>query len=324
MAASLPPVALLTALVAIGLACAIADASSLQVGFYKGKCGSLNVESIIRGVVTFKYYQDPTIVPALLRLQFHDCFVNGCDASLLLDGSASEKTAFPNLSVRGYDVIDQAKAVLESVCPGVVSCADIIVAAARDAVVLGRGARYEVETGRRDGKVSLASNVDLPSPFLTVSETISAFEKKGLSPTDMVYLLGAHTVGITHCSLVRNRLYNFNGTGQPDPTMDPSLLAALRTTCPQNATTTTDNNPVFLDQNPSSTNVVDNSYYKQILMKRGVLRSIRRSLSTPRRGRPSLTSQGGSFGAAMVKLGAVEVLTGSQGEIRRSCRKVNA
>lgn len=62
----------------------------------------------------------------------------GCDASILLDGSSSEKTAIPNLSVRGYDIIDQAKAALEKGCPGVVSCADIIVAATRDAVSLVR------------------------------------------------------------------------------------------------------------------------------------------------------------------------------------------
>lgn len=60
----------------------------------------------------------------------------GCDASILLDGPSSEKTAPPNLSVRGYDIIDKAKAALEKACPGVVSCADIIVAATRDAVAL--------------------------------------------------------------------------------------------------------------------------------------------------------------------------------------------
>lgn len=60
----------------------------------------------------------------------------GCDASILLDGRASEKTAPPNLSVRGYDVIDAAKAALESICPNVVSCADIIAMATRDAVSL--------------------------------------------------------------------------------------------------------------------------------------------------------------------------------------------
>lgn len=60
----------------------------------------------------------------------------GCDASILLDGPYSEKTASPNLSVFGYDLIDQIKVVLESVCPGVVSCADIIIAATRDASVM--------------------------------------------------------------------------------------------------------------------------------------------------------------------------------------------
>lgn len=58
----------------------------------------------------------------------------GCDASLLLDGSDSEKTAFASFTVRGYDVIDDAKAAVEAVCPGVVSCADILVLATRDAV----------------------------------------------------------------------------------------------------------------------------------------------------------------------------------------------
>lgn len=58
----------------------------------------------------------------------------GCDASILLDGSSTEKTAPPNLSVRGYDVIDAAKTAVESKCRGVVSCADIIAIATREAV----------------------------------------------------------------------------------------------------------------------------------------------------------------------------------------------
>lgn len=60
----------------------------------------------------------------------------GCDASILLDGPSSEKTAGPNGSVRGYELIDSIKSILESICPGVVSCADIIVMATRDAVEL--------------------------------------------------------------------------------------------------------------------------------------------------------------------------------------------
>jgi len=57
--------------------------------------------------------------------------MQGCDGSILLDGSDGEKFAQPNLnSVRGYEVIDAIKADLERVCPEVVSCADIVALAA--------------------------------------------------------------------------------------------------------------------------------------------------------------------------------------------------
>lgn len=68
----------------------------------------------------------------------------GCDASILLDGPNTEKTSPPNLSVRGYDVIDAAKAAVENVCPGVVSCADIIVMATRDVVSFVRNKSFNL------------------------------------------------------------------------------------------------------------------------------------------------------------------------------------
>lgn len=60
--------------------------------------------------------------------------LKGCDASILLNGLSSEKTAGPNLSVRGYKLIDDLKAIAEAQCPGVVSCADIIAIATKEVI----------------------------------------------------------------------------------------------------------------------------------------------------------------------------------------------
>ncbi|WCJ36387.1 Peroxidase 60 [Euphorbia peplus] len=302
--------------------------SNLRVGFYRGKCGFIDVEALVATVVTARFFQDPTIVAALLRLQFHDCFTNGCDASILIDGIRSEKTAPPNQSIRGYDIIDQAKAAVEKFCPALVSCADLIAMATRDAVFLSGGGRYNVETGRRDGLVSVAENVSLLSPRISVPEAIAAFSRKGLNATDMVLLLGAHSVGVTHCNLIKHRLYNFEGSRKADPTMDFLLLNQLRLMCPPQIRAP--DNPVNLDQNPFSPFLMDVSYYQNILLHRGILQidqelgmhpltfPIVRNLAFNSFDYPS------KFGAAMVKLGSIRVLTGTQGEIRRSCRATNS
>ncbi|KAL4199599.1 hypothetical protein AMTRI_Chr03g52030 [Amborella trichopoda] len=299
---------------------------ALQVGFYNGKCGTKDVESMVQGVVAQRFKSDNTIVAALLRLQFHDCFVSGCDASLLLDGTSSEKNAPPNLSVRGYDIINQAKAAVEAACPELVSCADIIALAARDAVSLAGGRSYAVQTGRRDALFP-ATNVNLPGPSISVSQAISAFKSKGLSTNDMVLLLGAHTVGVTHCPLFQNRLYNFNNTGKPDPTMNPTLASQLRTVCPN--ASPPQNTAVNLDQNASSAFIVDNDYYKQILSKRGILQ-IDQALALDSATRTSVMVLAASnplfsigFGNAMVKMGSLQILTGTQGQVRKVCNVAN-
>ncbi|KAA8544269.1 hypothetical protein F0562_022281 [Nyssa sinensis] len=187
------------------------------------------------------------------------------------------------------------------------------------------GGQYNVQTGRRDGLVSLATNVNLPAPSISVSDSINAFANKGLTAIDMVYLLGGHTVGVAHCSLFQDRLYNFQNTGKPDPSMNPLLLNFLKFKCPQNVTV---DNTANLDQNPLSSLIVDKSYYRKILLDKGILQ-IDQVLALDPLTQPTVTTIANSydfctrFGQAMVKLGAVQVLTGTQGEIRKSCRTVN-
>ncbi|KAJ9543221.1 hypothetical protein OSB04_022928 [Centaurea solstitialis] len=111
--------------------------SQLSANFYATSCPTFS--SIISTAVNSAVSNEARMGASLLRLHFHDCFVNGCDASVLLDDTANftgEKTARPNNnSLRGFDIIDTIKSQLESSCPGVVSCADLLTTAARDSVV---------------------------------------------------------------------------------------------------------------------------------------------------------------------------------------------
>ncbi|KAM0895979.1 hypothetical protein ACQ4PT_023498 [Festuca glaucescens] len=109
----------------------------------------------------------PSLAGPLLRLHFHDCFVNGCDASVLLEsteGNVAEKDAKPNKSLRGFGSVERVKAKLEAACPGVVSCADVLTLMSRDAVVLAKGPNWPVALGRRDGRASSATEASNELP----------------------------------------------------------------------------------------------------------------------------------------------------------------
>ncbi|CAO2816339.1 unnamed protein product [Amaranthus hypochondriacus] len=299
----------------------------LKIGFYAGKCGTINAEQVVYDIIRAAFFKDKTLVAALLRMQFHDCFVRGCDASILLDGSSSEKKAGANASVRGYELIDACKSKLEEICPGTVSCADIIVMATRVAINLAGGRWFSVETGRRDGTISSATEASntLPGPSIPVSDAVSLFASKGLNATDFVLLLGGgHTVGVIHCNFFLDRLYNFQNIGKPDPTMNTTTLAFLRSKCPSTGST----NFVFADQTIGSEFKVDKGFYNAIKLHKGILQIDQRieqdTLTATTVNRLSLTGDFAfQFSDAMVKLGRVGVLTGSQGQIRTNCRRIN-
>jgi len=302
----------------------------LRVGFYRGKCRNNSVEKIVFDTVKDHFSRDPTLVAALVRMQFHDCWIRGCDASILLEGPNTEKSAGVNVGIRGYALIDAVKAALERACPGVVSCADIIVIATRVTVFLARGKWYDVETGRRDGTVSIGNeaNSQLPGPNIPVPLAIQQFAAKGIGKEDFVLLLGGHTVGIAHCFFFQDRLYNFNNQpGRTDPRMSPELARKLKQTCPRGGD---GSQFAFLDQsNSASVFTVGNGYFVAIRMLKGVLQ-IDQDLALDPATAPIVAKYSmnrdlfnDKFGDAMVKLGSIGVLTGNQGQIRRSCRSLN-
>ncbi|KAL0559888.1 hypothetical protein IC582_000268 [Cucumis melo] len=176
--------------VAVVLLSTAVHGQGTRLGFYRATCPQ--VESIVRSTVQSHFRMDPSIAPGLLRMHSHDCFVRGCDASVLLAGPNSERTAVPNRTLKGFEVIDDAKSQLEDVCPGVVSCADILALAARDSVVLTGGRSWEVPTGRRDGRVSLVSEVKLPGFSDSIEVQKEKFRSVGLNTHDLVTLAGIY------------------------------------------------------------------------------------------------------------------------------------
>ncbi|GMN66085.1 hypothetical protein TIFTF001_035153 [Ficus carica] len=304
--------------------------AQLTPTFYDDTCP--NVTSIVRGVIEGALQTDPRIAASLIRLHFHDCFVIGCDGSLLLDNSdtiVSEKEALGNNnSARGFNVVDDIKTALENACPGVVSCADILAIAAEESVCLSGGPSWPVPSGRRDSLIAnrtLANEV-LPSPFLTLDQLKANFLKQGLNSTDLVALSGAHTFGRAKCQTFSHRLYNFNSTGSPDPTLNTTLLETLRKICPQDG-----NGSIITDLDPTTPDAFDNKYFSNLEVEYGILQTDQELFSTSGADTTAIVNRFSAdqnaffdiFVASMIKMGDIRVLTGTEGEIRSNCRRVN-
>jgi peroxidase len=199
--------------------------------------------------------------------------------------------------------------------------------------------------------VSIANEAlfNLPSPFANITVLKQQFAATGLSVKDLAvlsgsfrnkksyllskilaYLLGiflvtgGHTIGIGHCTIISNRLYNFTGKGDADPSLDPRYAAQLKKKCkPGNSNT-------VVEMDPGSFKSFDEDYYTIVAKRRGLFRSDAALLDDAEtRGYVKFQSmtQGSTFAQdfaeSMVKMGSIGVLTGEQGEIRRRCAVVN-
>nr|CAB3465177.1 unnamed protein product [Digitaria exilis] len=269
--------------------------SALSSTFYDASCPS--AYDVVRRVIQDARVSDPRIPASLIRLHFHDCFVNGCDGSLLLDDDLpaiqTEKNVPGNdKSARGFPVVDDIKAALEHACPGIVSCADILALAAEISVELSGGPRWSVQLGRRDGTTTNVEGAkNLPSPFDPLNKLQEKFRNFNLDDTDL-------------CQFTRENCT----AGQPKGALEN------------------------LDQ--TTPNLFDNKYYGNLVQGRAQLPSDQVMLSDPSASTttaPIVHRFAGNqqdffrnFGASMIKMGNISPLTGNNGEIRKNCRRVNS
>ncbi|EFJ14930.1 hypothetical protein SELMODRAFT_234418 [Selaginella moellendorffii] len=317
--------------VLVALVC-IVDGHPLKLvpDYYASTCPE--AEAIVRAVVEKAVIREARNAASLLRLHFHDCFVNGCDGSVLLDDTPTftgEKMAAPNNgSIRALDVVDEIKAELESHCHGVVSCADVLAIAARDSVVVSGGPFYEVLLGRRDSLTAsqAAANNSIPPPTSNITGLISSFRAVGLSVLDLVVLSGAHTIGRARCTNVVQRLYNQSGTFRADPTIEDDFLGYLVELCPQRGNPNTLANLDFV-----SPIYFDNHYFRNLQYFKGLLNSDEVLFTTSKETKElvNLFSDNKEaffkhFPDSMIRMGNISPLTGDRGEVRFNCRYTNS
>nr|AHB59751.1 Prx01 [Brunfelsia pauciflora var. calycina] len=277
--------------------------------------------STVASVVADAIRRERRMGASLIRLFFHDCFVDGCDGGILLADIPGrfqgEQNSPPNSnSARGYEVIAQAKQRVKQLCPSSpVSCADILAIAARDSVAMLGGMPYAVRLGRRDAKTAnfTGALTQLPAPFDDLNTQLRKFSAKGMSDREMVALAGAHTIGFARCI-----------TACDDRNINPAVKPTLGCNCPVNNNNT---NLVPLDSTPG---VFDKVYFDMVNRNRGllfsdqVLMGSRATADLVRSYSMDVSLFIRDFNNAMHKLGELPPSApGAQLEIRDVCSRVN-
>lgn len=304
--------------------------SQLTVNYYNKSCPKF--PQIIQQVINDKQLSAPSTAGATVRLFFHDCMVEGCDASLLISSNTfnkAERDADVNLSLAGdgFDLVTRVKTALELECPGIVSCSDILATATRDLIVMVGGPNYPVLLGRKDGFVSKAEHVEgnIAKPTMPLSQILSIFASKKFSVQEMVALSGAHTIGFSHCNQFSHRIFNFSKTSEYDPAYNPKFAEGLRSLC---ANYTID--PTMAAFNDVMTpNKFDNMYYVNLQRGLGLLDSDQ-TFAVDKSTKPFVDLYAANqtkffqdFAQAMGKLSFLDVKTGSLGEVRHRCDAFN-
>lgn len=128
---------------------------------------------------------------------------------------------------------------------------------------------------------------------------------------------GSHTIGQAQCVTFRQHIYN-------ETNINAGFASTRRRRCPF---TDGDSNLAPLDL--VTPNSFDNNYFKNLIQKKGLLKtdqvlfsggSTDDYVTEYSKNRDAFY---GDFASAMIKMGDIDPLTGSSGQIRRNCRVTN-
>ncbi|KAF8733052.1 hypothetical protein HU200_015413 [Digitaria exilis] len=275
-----------------------------------------DLHSIVGGAVWNARAKSAQITAGLLRIFFHDCFPQGCDASILLDGANSERKMPQNqgLQQSALDLVESIRDAVHRRCGATVSCADILAVATAHAVNQAGGPVIPIALGRRDSLEPAPGWAvsTLPRPDADVTTLINAFSSKGLGGVDLVALSGAHTVGKARCSAFADR------TRSPNDAFTTRLAQA----CASDANRLQELDVISPER-------FDNAYFVDLRNRQGVLTS---DQGLANDGRTSWLVNGfadnqgwffGQFAASMEKMSKLSASSGG-GEIRRNCFRRNS
>lgn len=180
------------------------------------------------------------------------------------------------------------------------------------------GPDFVVPLGRRDSlNFNFEETNNLPLPYNITSVTLNSFESKNFDVTDVVALMGAHTIGRAHCHTFFNRLSPL------DPNMDKTLAKILNSTCPSTYSRNTTN----LDFRTPK--VFDNKYYINLINHQGLFTSDQDLFIDKRtKGLVEVFALNQTlffekFVNGFIRMSQLDVLTGDQGEIRAKCNVIN-
>lgn len=132
---------------------------------------------------------------------------------------------------------------------------------------------------------------------------------------------GAHTLGAARCASFKKRLSNFDPNNDVDPTLDLNYARMLSRSCSAG-----DDTQVGFDFTRTRFDV---NYYYALQGRMGLLTSDQTLYTDPQTQSivngyaMNQASFFSDFQKAMIKMGALNVKEGNQGEIRKNCRQVN-